>query len=107
MKSFTYAVKQIVPLALSYIFVGLASGILLDKAGYSPIWAFLSGLLIYAGSMQIVMVSLLTSGAPLYMVAAITLFINARHIFTASALSRNSAVLENRVNQFGSTPIWL
>lgn len=81
MKSFTYAVKQIVPLALSYIFVGLASGILLDKAGYSPIWAFLSGLLIYAGSMQIVMVSLLTSGAPLYMVAAITLFINARHIF--------------------------
>jgi len=81
MKSFTYAIKQIVPLVLSYLFVGLASGILLNKAGYSPIWAFLSGSLIYAGSMQIVMVSFLTSGAPLYMVAIMTLFINARHIF--------------------------
>lgn len=81
MKSLTYAIKQIVPLVLSYIFVGLASGILLNKASYSPIWAFLSALLIYAGSMQIVMVSLLTSGAPLFMVAIMTLFINARHIF--------------------------
>jgi 4-azaleucine resistance transporter AzlC len=81
MKSFTYAMKQAVPLVLSYIFVGLASGILLNKAGYSPIWASLSGLLIYAGSMQIVMVSFLTSGTPLYMVAVMTFFINARHMF--------------------------
>lgn len=81
MKSLNYAIKQIIPLVFSYVFVGLASGILLNKAGYSPIWAFLSALLIYAGSMQIVMVTLMTSGAPLYMIALMTLFINARHIF--------------------------
>ena len=81
MKDFRYALKQIIPLLFSYLFVGIASGLLLHKAGYSPIWAFLSALLIYAGSMQIVMVTLMTSGVPLYMIALMTLFINARHIF--------------------------
>lgn len=50
-------------------------------AGY-PIWlAILSSLFIYAGSMQIIMVSLLTAGANLWTVAIMTFFINARHIF--------------------------
>lgn len=81
MKSIKYAVNQMIPLILPYIFVGLASGILLIKAGYSPIWAFLSASLIYAGSMQIVMVALMTSNTPLYMIAITALFINGRHIF--------------------------
>lgn len=81
MKTLHFAIKQIIPLAFSYIFVGIAFGILMHKAGYSAIWAFLSGVFIYAGSMQIVMVSLMTSGVPLHMVAIMTFFINARHIF--------------------------
>lgn len=81
MKSLKYAINQIIPVILPYIFIGLASGILLNEAGYSPIWAFFSALLIYAGSMQIVMVTLLSSGTPLFIVAVMTLFINARHIF--------------------------
>jgi 4-azaleucine resistance transporter AzlC len=81
MKSFRFAAKQIVPLLFSYIFVGIAFGILINKAGYSPIWAFLSAIFIYAGSMQIIMVSLMTSGVPLYMIGVMTFFINARHIF--------------------------
>ncbi len=81
MKTFRFAMKQTVPLLFSYLFVGMAFGILIHKAGYSVLWACLSGVFIYAGSMQIVMVSLMTSGVPLFMVAAITFFINARHIF--------------------------
>ena len=81
MSSLKYAVEKMIPLVLPYIFVGLASGILLINAGYSPIWAFLSASLIYAGSMQIVMVALMTSSTPLYMIAIMALFINARHIF--------------------------
>lgn len=81
MKTFRFAVRQIIPLIFSYVFVGIAFGILIKEAGYSTIWAFLSGIFIYAGSMQIVMVSLMTSGAPLYMIAIMTFFINARHIF--------------------------
>ena len=81
MKEFRFATKQIVPLLFSYVFVGIAFGILLNEAGYSALWAFLSGLLIYAGSMQIVMVSLIASGVPLPTIAIMTFFINARHIF--------------------------
>jgi len=81
MNPMKYALKQMIPLVLSYLFVGLASGILLIKAGYSPIWAFLSASLIYAGTMQIIMVTLMTSDTPLYMIAIMALFINARHIF--------------------------
>ncbi|MBV7272867.1 AzlC family ABC transporter permease [Clostridium sp. PL3] len=81
MKTLRFAIKQIVPLLFSYLFVGLAFGILIHEAGYSAIWACLAGTFIYAGSMQIVMVSLMTSGAPLEMVAVMTFFVNARHIF--------------------------
>lgn len=81
MKNFSFAVKQIVPLLCSYIFVGIAFGILINKEGYSFPWAFFSALFIYAGSMQIVMINLMTGGIPLYMVAIITFFLNARHIF--------------------------
>ena len=81
MKNFSFALKQIIPLLLSYIFVGLAFGILINEAGYSILWAFLAGFFIYAGSMQIVMITFLTSGMPLYLVAINTFFINARHMF--------------------------
>ena len=40
-----------------------------------------SALFIYAGSMQIVMVPMMTSGASLIAIAIMTFFINARHLF--------------------------
>ncbi len=81
MREAKYAFKQVIPIMFAYIFVGLASGLLLQEAGYAPVWAFLSALFIYAGSMQIVMVTLMVSGVPLLLIAATTLFINARHVF--------------------------
>lgn len=66
---------------LGYIFLGIAFGLLLQNAGYSFAWAFLASAVIYAGSMQFVLVSLLTAGAGLLYTAVMTLFINGRHIF--------------------------
>jgi 4-azaleucine resistance transporter AzlC len=78
----TYLCRQTnrVPSA-SLTFRGAGFWILLSSAGYPPVWSFLSALFIYAGSMQIVMVTLMTSGAPIYMVAVMTFLVNARHIF--------------------------
>jgi len=81
LKNFSFALKQIVPLLFSYIFVGLAFGILINEAGYSVLRAFLAGFFVYAGSMQIVMITFMVSGMPLYLVAINTFFINARHMF--------------------------
>ena len=80
-KEMAYALRRTVPVACGYIFLGMAFGVLLNEAGYGPVWALCSSLFIYAGSMQFIMVSLLAAGAPLYTVAVTTFLVNARHIF--------------------------
>lgn len=69
------------PVMAGYIVIGIGFGILLKKAGYGLFWSFIMSLSIYAGSMQYVTVSLLTSGASLISVALTTLMVNARHLF--------------------------
>ena len=76
-----FAFTQSVPVMLGYIFLGIAFGLMLQDAGYSFWWAFFSSVCIYAGSMQFVLVTLLTGGASLIYAAVMTLFINGRHLF--------------------------
>lgn len=72
MNSFSICLQTDNPSFFPYLFIGIAFGVLMDEAGYSAGWSFLSGLFIYAGSMQIVMVSLLTAGASLGTIALMT-----------------------------------
>ena len=51
------------PVMAGYLVLGIGFGILLKEAGYGLFWSFLMSFTIYAGSMQYVTVSLLTSGA--------------------------------------------
>ena len=76
-----FAWKQTIPVMLGYVFLGIAFGLLIQNAGYNTLWAFLISVVVYAGSMQFVLVTLLTSGAGLLSAALMTLFINGRHIF--------------------------
>ena len=76
-----FAFRQSVPVMLGYIFLGIAFGLLLQDAGYSFVWAFFISVIVYAGSMQFIMVSLVTGGAGLLYTAVMTFFINGRHIF--------------------------
>lgn len=76
-----YAFKQSVPVMLGYLFLGIAFGLMLQNAGYHFLWAFAISVCVYAGSMQFIMVTLLSGGASLVYTAIMTLFINGRHIF--------------------------
>lgn len=69
------------PVFFGYLFMGIAFGILLQKAGYNFIWAFFISLIVYAGSMQFIMISFFGGGISLLSVALMTLTINGRHIF--------------------------
>lgn len=80
-KLFRFAFAKAVPIVVSYLFLGLAAGVLLAQAGYAPYWATISALLIYGGSMQIAMVPMLSAGMPLWMLALMTLLINGRYLF--------------------------
>lgn len=80
-RDIAYAFQQSVPVLLGYLFLGLAFGLMLQNAGYHFIWAFLISLTVYSGSMQFVLVTLLSGAAGLFYTCLMTLFINGRHIF--------------------------
>ena len=80
-KAFRPAFAVTIPVLCGYLFIGFAFGVMLRDAGYAPPWAFLSSLVIYAGSGQYLLVSLLAANASLVTVAVMTLLLNCRHIF--------------------------
>ena len=80
-KNITNAFMKSLPVMAGYLVLGMGFGILLKQAGYGLFWAFFMSLTIYAGAMQYVAVSLLTSGASLISVAMTTFMVNARHLF--------------------------
>lgn len=80
-KTFHRALLASLPVMSGYIVLGITFGILLKNAGYGLIWAFAISLFVYAGSMQYVLITLLTGGASLLSVALTTLMVNARHLF--------------------------
>ncbi|QHQ61831.1 branched-chain amino acid ABC transporter permease [Anaerocolumna sedimenticola] len=80
-KALRAAFPLTIPVFTGYIILGTAYGILLNSKGYSYLWAALTSIFIYAGSMQFVSVSLLAAGFhPLY-ACFMTLMVNARHLF--------------------------
>ena len=74
------AFKLTLPVACGYLFLGTAFGAMLAQAGFGPVWALAASGLIYAGSLQFVMVPFLAAGS-LVTVALTALMINARHLF--------------------------
>lgn len=79
--TFRFALKKSLPVLFGYLFLGSAFGIMLYEAGYGVGWAILISLLVYAGSGQFLLVSMITACAPLPTTALMTLFINSRHMF--------------------------
>jgi len=75
-----------VPVLTGYLFLGAGFGILLEQSGLGVLWAFLTSLLIYAGSGQFLLVGLLCSGASLLSIGIATLLVNARHLFYGISL---------------------
>ena len=81
MRELRFALRQTIPIFFTYLFIGIAFGILMSDAGYGLLLTVASAVFIYAGSMQLVMVPMMASGAPLPTLALMSFFINARHIF--------------------------
>lgn len=80
-KTIGYAFQSSLPIMAGYVVLGMGFGILLQNAGYSWHWAAAMSITIYAGSMQYVAVELLAGGASLAAAAAMTFFVNIRHLF--------------------------
>lgn len=81
-----YAFKKSLPVLFGYLFLGSAFGIMLYDAGYNWPWAAFISVVVFAGSGQFLLVSLLSSAASIPTVAFMTLFINSRHMFYGLSL---------------------
>ena len=76
-----YAFLKTVPVMVGYLFLGAAYGILMKVNGFGLVWTVAVSLFVYAGSLQYAGVSLLAAAVhPLYALA-MSLMINARHLF--------------------------
>ena len=76
-----YAFLQTLPVLCGYLFMGIAFGILLQQVGYNFIWAFFISSIVYAGSMQFVLIGLLGGGMGLFSMILLTMSVQSRHIF--------------------------
>lgn len=80
-KAFYAAFPLTLPICAGFLFLGFAYGVYMNSKGFSFFWPMIMSLTIFAGSMEFVTVSLLTSAFnPLY-AFLLTLMVNARHLF--------------------------
>ncbi len=81
------AARQFAPLAMGYIPVGLAYGVLAQKCGLSALNTVLMSVFVYAGSSQLIAVAMFAAGASPMSVVAATFIVNLRHLLMSAALS--------------------
>ena len=87
MRELKFALKHTFPIFLTYVFLGIAFGIMMTEVGYSPFVCAACALFIYAGSMQYVGISIITGGVSIITTALTTLMVNARHLFYGISMS--------------------
>lgn len=79
-KALSAAFPVTLPVLTGYLSIGIAFGLLLQRAGYHFLWAFFMSLTVYAGSGQYLGVELLSTAASLGTVAVMAALINFRHL---------------------------
>lgn len=79
-RSALQGVREAIPLLGGYIPVALSFGLVASQAGFSTLEATAISALIYAGASQFLFVGMIAAGAPLWLVVAMTLLINVRHV---------------------------
>ena len=69
--SLKYSFKRSIPIMVGFFPVGAAYGILMDNAGYSFIWSGFVSLFVYAGSLQMLMISFFQSDMSIFTIIVI------------------------------------
>lgn len=75
-----------IPVLMGYLALGFGFGVLLSTEGFGALWAFFMSVTMFGGSMQYAGVDILADGMGLLEAAAMTLIINARHLFYGISL---------------------
>ncbi|MGX7418314.1 AzlC family ABC transporter permease [Carnobacterium gallinarum] len=79
--------KVALPLCLSYIPVGLACGVLLQKVGFNGFYTALISFFVFSGGAQFLAAAMLVDATPIASIILMTLFLELRYILLSSSLS--------------------
>ncbi|MDO4918849.1 AzlC family ABC transporter permease [Kocuria sp.] len=79
--SLPWALKVTLPVAMGYLPLGMAFGAYTVSLGFAPFLAPLTALVVFAGSIEFLLVGLVAAGAGLVQIAVTTLLVNSRHVF--------------------------
>ncbi len=80
-KAFKAAFPHTIPIFTGFWFLALAYGILMNVNGFSFIYPMFMGLLIFGGSLEFIVMSMLMSTFSPLSVLIVTLLVQARHLF--------------------------
>ena len=86
-RGWTVGVNQALPTLLGYIPIGIAYGILAQKAGISSLNTMLMSVIVFAGSSQLIAVGLFAAGVPPVSVILTTFVVNLRHMLMSAAVA--------------------
>ncbi len=75
------------PICIGYVPIGLALGLLAQKAGLSPLEIGLMSVFVFAGSAQFIAVSMISAGSAPLAIIMTTFVVNLRHLLMSSSLS--------------------
>lgn len=76
-----WALKATTPVAMGYVPLGIAFGAYTVSLGFPGYVAPLTALVVFAGSMEFLLLGLISTGAGLFQVMMTTLLVNSRHVF--------------------------
>lgn len=79
--SFLYSLKSSLPVLFGFFPVGFLYGILMQSNGFNFLWTAACSGIVFAGSLQYLMIDFFTGSASYINVAVMALLLNSRHIF--------------------------
>ena len=85
-ESFAQGARAGLPVVLGYLGIGAAAGVVERAAGLSYAEVLLLSMVLYAGSAQFVLTSMVALASPLSAIVLTVFFVNVRHLLLAAAL---------------------
>ncbi len=86
-ETFAKGAQAGLPVVLGYLGIGLAAGVVERAAGLSYAEILLLSMVLYAGSAQFVVTSMVSLASPLSAIVLTVFFVNLRHLLLAAALA--------------------
>ena len=80
-ESLRFSFQRSIPILIGFFPLGVAYGILMAQAGYNFVWTGFTSMIVYAGSLQYLMVDFLTSDMSMSAIVLAAILLNSRHLF--------------------------